>query len=239
MIPKKIHYCWFGRGKKPKLALKCIKSWEKYCPDYELIEWNEDNFNINCNLYVKQAYEHKKYAFVSDYVRLYAMYHYGGIYMDTDMEVVKPLDVFLEQQAFSGFELPEYVSAGIMACQKDFAIFKEFLNKYENNVFVDANDNLNMTTIVPIITHVLEKYGLRKDGSYQIIREFALYPRDYFYPLDDATGKLCKTENTYAIHWFSKSWIEPKYRFRSKITRVFHRLFGKDCFHWLKKLVNE
>ena len=106
-IPKVIHYCWFGRGKLPKLAKKCIKSWKKYLPDYKIIEWNEDNFDINSNQYVREAYEAKKYAFVSDYVRLYALYNYGGIYMDTDVEVIKSLDEFLIHEAFSGFESPK------------------------------------------------------------------------------------------------------------------------------------
>ena len=103
-IPKVIHYCWFGRGKMPKLAEKCIESWKKYCPDYEIVCLTEDNFDINCCSYVKEAYEAKKYAFVTDYVRLFVMYEYGGIYMDTDVELVKNLDDFLKNQAFSGFE---------------------------------------------------------------------------------------------------------------------------------------
>ena len=104
MIPKIIHYCWFGGKPKPELAEKCIESWKKFCPDYEIVEWNEGNFNINSNLYVKQAYEAKKYAFVTDYVRLYALYTQGGIYMDTDVMVLKPLDEYLNHEAFSGFE---------------------------------------------------------------------------------------------------------------------------------------
>ena len=239
MIPKRIHYCWFGKSEKPKLALRCIESWKKYCPDYELVEWNEDNFDTKYNSYVKQAYDYKKYAFVSDYVRLFAMYNFGGIYMDTDVEVVKPLDEFLMQQAFSGFELPEYVPTGIMGCHKGLVLFEEFLNYYSDKMFIDDHGNLDMTTNTSIITKILENYGLKKDNSYQVIQELALYPRDYFCPYDDATGELLRTQNTHAVHWFSKSWIEPKYRVRSRITRVFHRLFGNDCFCWLKKLVNE
>lgn len=110
MIPKIIHYCWFGRGKMPKLALKCLKSWNKYCSDYKVICWNEDNFDINSNQYVKEAYESRKYAFVSDYVRLYALYNYGGVYMDTDVEVIKNIDKFLAEKAFTGFESETYVT---------------------------------------------------------------------------------------------------------------------------------
>lgn len=235
MIPKKIHYCWFGHGKKPKLADKCIESWRKYCPDYELIEWNESNFTINCNRYVQEAYEKKKYAFVTDYVRLHALYYHGGIYMDTDVEVVKPLNVFLQHNAFSGFESPEHVPTGIMACEKNFPLFKELLDHYESKAFINASGEMDMTTNVQSITSALEKYGLVKNGSFQVVHNFALYPRDYFCPLDDATGVLYKTSNTHTIHWFSKSWIEPQYRIRSKITRIFHRAFGKDCFAWVHR----
>ncbi|WP_094603515.1 hypothetical protein SPSIL_010470 [Sporomusa silvacetica DSM 10669] len=235
MIPKKIHYCWFGYGQKPKLAAKCMESWRKYCPDYELIEWNENNFTINCNRYVKQAYEKKKYAFITDYVRLHALYYHGGIYMDTDVEVVKPLNVFLQHNAFSGFESPAHVPTGIMACEKKFPLFKELLDYYESKEFINASGEMDMTTNVHIITNTLEKYGLIKDGSLQVVHNFVLYPRDYFCPLDDATGVLYKSSNTHTIHWFSKSWIEPKYRIRSKITRIFHRAFGKDCFAWVHR----
>lgn len=238
-IPKKIHYCWFGRGEKPKKALDCIESWKKYCPDYELIEWNEDNFDINCNLYVKQAYESKKYAFVTDYVRLYAMYNYGGIYMDTDVEVLKSLDSFLYNDAFSGFELPHCIPTGIMACKKGFELFGEFLEYYNDKSFILEDGSLDLTTNVTIMTDIVSKYGLKKDGSFQVINGFALYPRDYFCPLDDATGKLFKTENTATIHWFSKSWLDPKTVFKSKITKVFHRYFGVECFSWLKKILNK
>ncbi|UPA31241.1 glycosyl transferase [Terrisporobacter glycolicus] len=239
MINKVIHYCWFGRGKKTKKALECIESWRKYCPEYKIIEWNEDNFDINSNLYVKQAYEAKKYAFVTDYVRLYVMYNYGGIYMDTDVEVIRPLDDFLHNEAFSGFELPSCVPTGIMASVKEFELFKEFLNYYKNKPFIDENKKFDMTTNVSIITNIMGKYGLKKDGTYQVIKGFALYPQDFFCPLDNATGLVRKTENTATIHWFSKSWVDSKIVYRSRITRIFHRIFGKDCFKWIKRIIGE
>lgn len=126
MIPKKIHYCWFGKGKMPDLSKKCIESWKKYCPDYEIIEWNEDNFDINCCDYVKEAYASKRFAFVTDYVRLYAMYTQGCIYMDTDVEVMKNLDKFLVHQAFSGFESDIQIPTGIMDQKKDFRYLKSY-----------------------------------------------------------------------------------------------------------------
>lgn len=235
MIPKKIHYCWFGGNPLPQLAVECINSWKKYCPDYEIIEWNEKNFDINCCAYIKEAYENKKYAFVTDYVRLYAMYNYGGIYMDTDVEVVSPLDKFLIHKAFSGFESDTYIPTGIMASEKGFELFAHLLSYYNDKHFIDKDGILDMTTNTRIITEMLTQKGFVPNGEFQIIDGFALYPRDYFCPLEDATGIMHRTSNTATIHWFNKSWLPQKVRMRSKITKVFHRLFGTECFRWLKR----
>lgn len=235
MIPKIIHYCWFGGNPLPKSAQKCIESWKKHCPDYEIIEWNESNFDINSNQYVKQAYENRKFAFVTDYVRLYAMYTYGGVYMDTDVEVVKNLDVFLHHNGFSGFESDTSIPTGIMASQKGFKLFEYLLSYYDTHSFVNENGSFNMTTNVSIITSMMKEYGFVPNGKFQIIEGFALYPKDYFCPLENETGKLTKTENTATIHWFNKSWVSPRERLISKIAKPFHRIFGNDFFRWLKK----
>ncbi len=235
MIPKKIHYCWFGGKEKPKLAEKCIASWKKYCPDYEIIEWNESNFDVNSNRYVKEAYEAKKYAFVSDYARLWAMTSFGGIYMDTDVEVVRSLDFILEREAVSGFESESQIPTGLMACREGFPLFEEFLHYYDNATFLNSDGTLNMTTNVAIMTKICLKHGFVPNGKYQEIEGFALYPREVFCPFEDATGKMYRTKDTATIHWFNKSWIPAKERRRSKITRIFHRIFGVDCFRFLKK----
>lgn len=235
MIPKKIHYCWFGKGDKPKLAYKCIDSWKKYCPDYEIIEWNEDNFDINCCPYVKEAYESRRFAFVTDYVRLYVMFTQGGIYMDTDVEVTRNLDEFLVHKGFSGFESETQIPTGIMAGEKGFPLFEKLLSYYDGRHFLDKNGNQDTTTNVITITAMLSERGFIPNGKYQVIDEFALYPRDYFCPLDDSTGVMYDSKNTATIHWFNKSWVPQRLRVRSKITRFFHRLFGKDCFAFLKK----
>lgn len=235
MIPKKIHYCWFGRGEKPKLALKCIESWKKYCPDYEIIEWNEDNFDINCCAYVKEAYENRKFAFVTDYVRLYAMYTQGGIYMDTDVEVTKNLDEFLVHQGFSGFESEKQIPTGIMAGEKGFPLFKDLLSYYKGRHFVEADGNMDTTTNVTTITSMLTPKGFVPNGKFQVVDGLALYPRDYFCPLDDSTGVMHKSKNTATIHWFNKSWVPMHLRVRSKITKIFHRIFGVNCFAFLRK----
>ena len=235
MIPKTIHYCWFGRGELPELAKKCIASWEKHCPDFEIIQWNEDNFDIKSNRYVREAYENKKYAFVTDYVRLYALTKFGGVYMDTDVEVVCALDRFLAHQAFSGFEEDGWVPTGLMACEARFPLFQEMLGYYDDAVFVREDGTLNTTTNTYTITKMMEERGLVRNGTYQVVEGFALYPKEVFCPLENATGRLNRTKDTVAIHWFSKSWLPRSIRYRSKVMRVIHRIFGKDCFQWLRR----
>lgn len=238
MIPKIIHYCWFGRGEKPKLAQKCIASWKKYCPDYKVIEWNEDNFDVNTNQYVKEAYENKKYAFVTDYVRLFAMYTYGGIYMDTDVEIIKPIDSFLKNEAFSGFETKDTIQTGIMASENEFELFKHLLSYYDNRHFVRNDGNLDIKTNVVIITSMLKEKGFIPNGKFQIIDGFAIYPKDFFCPYEPSTGILKTTDDTVAIHWFDSSWIPWYERLRVKVARPFHRVFGDRCFGFIKKLFN-
>lgn len=233
MIPKRIHYCWFGRGEKPALANKCIESWKKYCPDYELVEWNEDNFDINICPYVKEAYENRKFAFVTDYVRLYAMYSQGGVYMDTDVEVTRSLDEFLVHHAFSGFENTENVPTGIMASEKGLPIIKELLDYYTDRHFVNEDGSFDMRTNCESITEILLKHKLVLNGKFQTVADFTLYPPDYFCPFENETGRLNKTENTATIHWFNKSWIEDGSQKTLKFTRVLHRIFGTEFIHKL------
>lgn len=225
MIPKIIHYIWFGRNPKPELALKCIESWKKYCPDYEIIEWNEDNFDLNtAPLYVRQAYEAKKWAFVSDYVRLWAMIEHGGIYMDIDVEVLRPLDEFLVHQAFSGFEDPESIPTGIMACEKGFPLFTELMHYYDDASFLNDDGSPNLTTNVKIITQMCLERGLVLNGQYQQIQGFALYPSDVFCPFSYATGRLKKTKRTATIHWFSGSWYSEHRNKWKKVERLVNRV---------------
>ena len=148
MIPKTIHYCWFGRGQKPELAQKCIESWKRYLPEYEIVEWNEDNFNLDEYPYARQAYDARKFAFVTDVVRLYAMFTHGGIYMDTDVEVLKPLDSILGYEAVSGFETTNLIPTGLMASEKGSEIIGELLKDYRERQFVNADGSLNTTTNV-------------------------------------------------------------------------------------------
>lgn len=235
MIPKTIHYCWFGGNPLPKSAQKCVASWKKYCSDYEIKRWDESNFDININTYVREAYESKKFAFVTDYVRLYAMYTYGGIYMDTDVEVVASLDRFLKHRAFSGFEEDRFIHTGIMAGEKGFALYKYLLEYYDDKSFIKPDGSLDTMTNTGIITKMLTEKGFVPNGRFQVVEGFALYPKDVFCPYDNSSGKLSMTKDTAAIHWFNKSWMDKQMSFRLKFTRPFHRLFGNDCFNWMKK----
>ena len=206
-IPKIIHYCWFGRKPKPKLAEKCIRSWKKYCPDYEIVEWNEDNFDVSsAPVYVQQAYEAGRWAFVTDYVRLLGMLKMGGVYMDTDVEVVKSLDPYLRHRAFAGFEADDRIQTGLMACEAGFPLFEEFLHHYDDASFLNPDGSANVTTNVTVLTNLCRKYGLVPNGKHQTVEGLALYPKDVFCPVDFDTEKLHRTRNTVTIHWFASSW---------------------------------
>ena len=230
MDNKTIHYCWFGRGEKSKIIQKCIASWKKYFPDYVIYEWNEDNFDLNCNIYVQQAYAAKKYAFVSDYVRFWALEKYGGIYFDTDVEVVRPFEALLEQEAFAGFETDAYIAPGLVLYiqQPNNEIMKKTREWYDNARFLDENGERIKLNVCNIFTNILKEYGFEPNGKLQNCAGMVLYPKDYFCPFDDATGKLHKTENTYAIHWYAKSWMSKRKIIRNKLTRILHRIFGTD-----------
>lgn len=222
MIPKKIHYCWFGRGEKPKLAKKCIESWKKFCPDYEIVEWNEDNFDINQNEYTKYCYDNKKFAFLSDYARLMVVYKEGGIYFDTDVEVIKSFDALLNNKAFVGFETDEYVNTGVgFGAEKNNAVIEQMLREYDKH-----SDGKSGTIGCPILnTEALKKLGLKLNGQTQSLKDVTVYSAEYFNPYDAPTGRLSKSENTYSIHWYAASWMSKRKKFRSVIARPLHRLF--------------
>ena len=211
MIPKLIHYCWFGNNQMPELSCKCIRSWKKHLPHYQMKLWNEDSFDVNSNLYVKEAYEAKKYAFVTDYVRLYALYHYGGVYMDTDVEVLKPYDDLLHLSAFSGYEGDRYSSfpTGVMASAKHGVWVSEQLAYYESARFINPDGSLNMTTNTQTISRIMMENGFDLNGEYQIYKDdMHAFPKDFFCP-KSSTRLLKVTKNTYCIHHFLSSWVTP------------------------------
>lgn len=233
MIPKIIHYCWFGRGQMPSLAEKCIASWKKYLPDYEIKEWNEDNFNLDLYPYVREAYNARKFAFVTDVVRLYALYTEGGIYMDTDVEVLKPLDQFLVHIAFSGFEGHTTVSTGIMASERGGAWAKENLAYYDGRHFRKTDGSLDITTNVTTVTNYMLAKGLKPNNTLQDFPNLiTFYPKEYFCPIDYKTKKGEITSNTYCIHHFAGSWMSV----RKKIKNRFIRFIGPTLTTLLMKI---
>ncbi len=231
MIPKKIHYCWFGRGEKPKLAQKCIASWKKYMPDYEIIEWNEDNFDVNRNAYTQMCYNEKKFAFLTDYLRLLIIYEHGGLYFDTDVEVVRPFDNLLNCGAFFGFETNQYVNTGEgFGAEAGHPIVHQMLKEYEP--LLDGNHG---TVGCPHLnTDALIKFGLKQNGQHQNLGDITVYPADYFNPMDSTSGVLKRTKNTYSIHRYSMSWLPLHRRIRSRITQRIHRIFGVNSLAWLR-----
>ena len=214
MIPKIIHYCWFGRGPLPELAQKCIASWKKYLPDYEIKEWNEDNFDVNIIPYTAEAYQAKKYAFVSDYARFWILYQYGGIYFDTDVEVIRPIDDIVERGNFMGFETdPKLqvkadaseasVNPGLgMGVAPGLGIIKKMLDFYEGRHFEFIPGGIGQLTIVHIATEVLLKAGLEQQHGIQQVNDIWIYPAEYFCPINLKTGRIHVKPNTRTIHHY-------------------------------------
>ena len=235
---KTIHYFWFGGNPKSRLIEKCIASWCRHFPDFEIKEWNEDNFDVRQNRYISQAYDAKKYAFVSDYARFKVLYDEGGLYFDTDVEVVRAFYDLLENEAFAAFETEKFIAPGLVLWARNPGneIIEEMLKDYEESEFVNSDGSFNQKTVGARFTAVLEGYGIKPDdGTVQTCGSFTLYPREYFCPLNDLTGVMNKTENTCAVHWFAKSWLDKKVVYRSKITRIIHRFFGVDALARFRK----
>ena len=232
MIPRVIHYCWFGGNELTPLAKKCIASWRQFLPDYEIKEWNEDNFDVNIIPYTADAYKAGKYAFVSDYTRFWILYHHGGVYFDTDVEVIKPLDDILEKGTYMGFELlgPSMaVNPGLgLATEPGMALYKAILDIFETMTFCLPDGSLNPYTMIPMVTDLLKENGLKGDGTVEHVAGIDIYPPDWFNPFDDVTGQLRKTENTRTIHWFAKSWMPAEPAWKTRTKRLLRRIFGAE-----------
>lgn len=236
-IPRIIHYCWFGNGEKNELMKKCIDSWKLYLPEYEIKEWNEKNFDINSNIYTAEAYKEKKWAYVTDYVRLHALYNEGGIYMDTDVEVLKNIDRFLVHSAFSGFEDIQFIPTGIMGAEKYNQWIKDLLDYYKEKKFYNENGELDLTPNTVTITELSHKYGLELNGNYQVLEhDIHIYPKEFFCPKEHATNKLIITENSYCIHHFNGSWIDNKTKIKKIIVQSCIRFIGINNYKRLRNL---
>ncbi|HBF15734.1 MAG TPA: glycosyl transferase [Clostridiales bacterium] len=242
MIPKIIHYCWFGGNPFSELEQKCIDSWKKYMPDYKIVEWNESNFNIQSCDYVREAYEAKKWAFVSDYARYKILYENGGIYLDTDVELLKPLADIIDRGNYMGCE--NYtkekmkVNPGLgCASVAGHSFYKEILEEYESDHFLneDGTPNLNYT-IVDRTTELLQKHGLTNTKEIQEVDTIFVYPAEYFSPKGDIDRRLRLTSNTYSIHHYKASWVPKNVKRRTKFLKILYRLTGKNGFNALRKL---
>ncbi len=242
MIPKVIHYCWFGRNPLPGSVGKCIASWRRFLPDYEIKEWNEDNFDVDIIPYTAQAYAAKKYAFVSDYARFWILYHFGGLYFDTDVEIIKSFDDIVEGGPFMGIEIPSengippMVAPGLgLGVTPGHNLYKFILDKYSSLSFLKSDGSLNQTTVVSYTTDILVERGLQANNGKQLIDGVCIYPVDFFNPFNSITGKLQITENTRSIHWYMDSWGDKSILYKW-LSRMAHRLLGK-VICWLKVMI--
>ena len=235
MIPKVIHYCWFGGNPLPRLARDCIESWKKYCPGYEIREWNESNFDLECCQYVKEAASVGMWAFVSDYARFKILYTYGGIYFDTDVELIKSMDDILAKGAFMGIEKPFDISSkqkyminpGVgIALEKEMPIIGEILHLYENEKYLMKDGNLNKKTVLNYVTEVLYRHGYDGKNCISVVGGITIYPDDFFCPMNYSTGLLTITENTRSIHHYEMSWKSDYEKRKKEIERRFRRQFG-------------
>lgn len=209
MIPKIIHYCWFGQCEMPETVKRCIESWRKYMPDYEYVIWDEGNFDIDSNQYAKEAYHAQKYAFVSDYVRLWALCNEGGIYLDTDVEVFKAFDELLVWKAFAGFEGSKAIPLGtcVLASEPQGEWVREQLGYYQKRHFLNKDGSMDMTTNVSFISSKMRENGFLQNGIEQDYKDLHIFPVEYFCPRQ-TTGEYFRTENTYCDHHGLGSWTD-------------------------------
>lgn len=254
MIPKKIHYCWIGGNPLPKSAQKCIASWKKFCPDYEIIEWNESNYDFTKNQYMKEALEAKKWGFVPDYARLDIIYKHGGIYFDTDVEVVASFDSMLENNGFAGFEDRSFINFGQgFGAEAGNPVIKKLRDSYNSLNFINVDGTLNMVASPELNTIILVEMGLNRNGEKQILNNcFTIYPSDYFCPKSFTDGIIRTTDNTYSIHHYEASWfpdywqkdIKRKRKIkqkrarqksrRAKVKDVVIKVFGQNTYNKLR-----
>lgn len=218
-IPKKIHYCWFGGSEMDKLSVRCLNSWQRFCPDYELVCWDERNSPLDANAYVQQAYAAGKWAFVSDYVRVWALCRQGGIYLDTDVELLASLDSFLDNEAFMGFEAIDKVATCVLGCRAENVFFERLLAEYADRQFLLSDGTFDETTNVELVTKLLIEFALQLNNQKQQVAGVCIYPQDCFSPKDLQTGKINCTARTVAIHHFSASWMSKRQRFNTKVAQ--------------------
>lgn len=248
MIPKKIHYCWFGGNPKSKLAEKCIKSWKTFCPDYEIIEWNEGNYDLSAApLYVRQAYEAKKWAFVTDYVRLQVVYEQGGIYMDVDVELEKPLDLLLSHSAYFGFENGTFIATGLgFGAEAKTPILWELMADYTQIPFLMEDGSCDLMSCPQRNTAIFLRHGLKQDDSMQVLPgDILILPTIYLCPIDYVMMLRTRSPKTISTHWYDASWRPDRTwaKVETSVGLVVYyvklgvkKVIGEDAYAVLKKL---
>lgn len=245
-IPRVIHYCWFGGKQLPDLAKKCIDSWKQYCPNYKIVEWNESNFDVNISQYTKEAYNEKKWAFVSDYARFWILYHFGGIYIDTDVELIKKIDDLVEAGAFMGCEpalqdmnpdkdidgLQYLVNPGLgFGAPAGHPFLEKIIKYYDSRSFYKSSGEFDLMTVVQSTTAFLKKDGFIGSNKIEQVAEINIYPADYFCPKNYFTGELCITENTRSIHHYTASWQNDGEKKQFEVLRKLNNIMGKRAAH--------
>lgn len=236
-IDRKIHYCWFGKNPKPDSVLQYLEGWKRKLPKYEIIEWNESNFDIDVCKYVREAYDSKKYAFVSDYARLLALYNHGGIYLDTDVEVRRNLDPLLKTGKLTfGFEELNFIATSTIIAPKSSVFIKQFLDSYHARSFISSTGELDTSTNVQALTRLLEDIGLEKNGRYQRLsfegEDIIILEQDRLSPFDYINYRDRSSANTYTVHHFSNSWASANSLRKSKIKKI----IGKNNLRILRKI---
>lgn len=237
MIPKIIHYCWFGKAEMTEKEIKCIESWKKFCPDYEIKLWNEDNYDVRKNEFASKAYDSGKWAFTSDYARFDIIYNYGGFYLDTDVELIKNLDPLRENKAFMGFEKGVLINTGLgFAAEKHHPAVKALRDTYNDIEFVcDGKTNL---ACPGLNSEYLISRGAVMNDKLQVVDDITLYPTEYFCPLNNKSGVMNITKNTYSIHWYSMSWLPEKERQFRILEQKLSKPFGNNTAHKITRILD-
>lgn len=246
-IPRKIHYCWFGGNPLPALAKKCIASWQKYLPDYEIIRWDESNYDVNKILYTKEAYSVQKYAFVSDYARFDILYQHGGLYFDTDVELIKDMNDIVQRGAFMGCDRASnpklrstniyLVSAGLgLGCEANNPLYKEILDAYALRYFQQKDGSCDLTTVVKIVTDIFQKHGFNNQmQQIQNVEGISIYPPEFFAPRNGLFNRYTLTSNTYSIHHYAASWMSTGGKLRAALSKA----IGYENYNRLKRLLGK
>lgn len=238
MIPKIIHYCWFGGNPKPASVEKCIASWKHYCPDFEIIEWNESNYDISKNQYMHEAYVSKKWGFVPDYARLDIVFTHGGIYLDTDVELLRPIDVLLKCNGFMGFESADYVALGLgFGATPQNTLIAEMMNQYVDLKFINKDGSFNFLPSPKYSTQVLLEHGLVPNNKQQSVDGIMIYPTEYFCPLNFQTGKTNITPQTFSIHWYDASWFTEDRQYELHLKWALNKVLPEKAAFYLARTI--